>query len=195
MESRYPDYERVDIIELIETRTNFLHHLVQRKSRKVRAVNVALGEQKKRENPPGPTAVSQSPRPPLPPRPPALPPTLRARRENSRAISICRGSVEHINKKSFPACTRVTAHATSLQPLQPIFPALTSREAGRESGDCTRSGVCGGIAEEQRWTGANTSEFREKRRGRCERGGGEGREEERREKEGEKERKRDEPEG
>lgn len=41
-----------------------------------------------------------------------------------------RGSMEHINKKSFPACTRVTAHATSLQPLQPIFPALTSREVG-----------------------------------------------------------------
>lgn len=60
--------------------------------------------------------------------------------ERIHAISIRRGSVEHINKKSFPACTRVTAHATSLQPLQPIFPALTSREAG-QSGGYTRPSV------------------------------------------------------
>lgn len=54
--------------------------------------------------------------------------------ERIHAISIRRGSMEHINKKSFPACTRVTAHATSLQPLQPIFLALTSREAGQNGG-------------------------------------------------------------
>lgn len=38
--------------------------------------------------------------------------------------------MEHINKKSFPACTRVTAHATFSQPLQPISLAFTSRQRG-----------------------------------------------------------------
>lgn len=41
--------------------------------------------------------------------------------------------MEHINKKSFPACTRVTAHATFSQPLQPISLAFTSRQ--REGGE------------------------------------------------------------
>lgn len=40
--------------------------------------------------------------------------------------------MEHINKKSFPACTRVTAHATFSQPLQPISLAFTSRQRGGE---------------------------------------------------------------
>lgn len=47
---------------------------------------------------------------------------------NSCEISIRHGSMEHINKKSFPACTRVTAHATFSQPLQPISLAFTSRQ-------------------------------------------------------------------
>lgn len=38
--------------------------------------------------------------------------------------------MEHINKKSFPACTRVTGHATFSQPLQPISLAFTSRHWG-----------------------------------------------------------------
>lgn len=51
---------------------------------------------------------------------------------NSCEISIRHGSMEHINKKSFPACTRVTAHATFSQPLQPISLAFTSRQRGGE---------------------------------------------------------------
>ena len=43
---------------------------------------------------------------------------------NSCEISIRHGSTEHINKKSFPACTRVTGHATFSQPLQPHFSGI-----------------------------------------------------------------------
>lgn len=94
-----------------------------------------------------------------------------ARRENSRAISIRRGSMEHINKKSFPACTRVTAHATSLQPLQPIFPALTSREVG-QSGGCTRGTAGGGGID-----GGEHERVSRREMARCEKGKGRKRDE------------------
>jgi len=105
------------------------------------------------------------------------------------AISIRRGSMEHINKKSFPACTRVTAHATSLQPLQPIFLALTSREAGRSGGymrPSVREGWRRGVDESEH------ERVSRRERGRCERKGERKRKEERKR---EKEREREELEG